>query len=136
MERFQTLGLLLAGVVLAIVLCYLVAFTGDNPRTANREAVMRDLTNLAIRAQDYYRRPMALGGGQGSFAAMTADATGLAKLTSKPINANGTYSIAVSGTATEMVLKGIGTEKGLDGISLVDINMHVLADSMWADMIN
>ena len=61
---------------------------GDDAESANREAVKADLSLLASRAQHYYRMPLDLGGGQGTFDGLT-----LAALTTRPVNANGSYSL-------------------------------------------
>jgi hypothetical protein len=101
---------------------------GEDPVTANREALTRDLTNLALRAQDFYHRPYSKGGGQGSFVWLTADASGLARLTPKPMSSNGWFSILTAGTATSVVLRGLGTQRGTDGNPLI-FDITVLADS-------
>ena len=59
---------------------------------------------------------------------LTADAAGLANLTSKPTNSNGTYQISTAGHATSVVLRGLGTQKGSDG-TLLSFDITVLADS-------
>jgi hypothetical protein len=129
MTRVQNLVLIPIAAVL-ITLCCAGVVRGEDPAMANKEAVTRDLTNLALRAQDFYHRPAAKGGGQGSFALLTADAAGLAKLTSKPTNSNGTYSIMTAGTATSVVIRGTGTAKGTDGNYLC-IDIVVFADSSY-----
>jgi len=71
----------------------------------------------AVNANQYYRRPTALGGGGNSFVGLTADAAGLSKLTNMPggANANGTYSITTAGTANQVTVQGVGTETAPDG---------------------
>jgi hypothetical protein len=96
----------------------------DNAISANRDAVTNDLVNLSARAQQYYRRPTALGGGQGDFSAIV-----LGDLTTKPTNANGSYALT-SKTASQVVLDGTGTEDGDDG-SPISVTMTVLADSTY-----
>jgi hypothetical protein len=54
----------------------------------------------------------------------------MAKLTSKAVNSNGAYSILTAGTATQVVLKGLGTQKGTDGIPL-NFDITVFADSTY-----
>lgn len=52
-------------------------------------------TKRTIFVQQYYAKPVTLGGGVNSFAGLTADATGLGDLASVEFtnNANGSYSI-------------------------------------------
>jgi hypothetical protein len=74
----------------------------------NRDAVSNDLINLAARAQQYFRRPENLGGGAGSFAAITID-----KLTTKSTNTNGSYSV-LEANDKSITIVGIGTATGKD----------------------
>jgi hypothetical protein len=80
-------------------------------------AVAHDLINFALRAHEYYRRPVQQSGGGGSFVGLTADAAGLASMTNLPggTNRNGTYSIFAAGPATDIVLQGVVTETLPDG---------------------
>jgi hypothetical protein len=103
-----------------------ITMFSDNAVSANRDAVSNDLVNLAARAQQFYRRPAALGGGGNTFNGLSADATGLAKLTNMAggKNANGTYVIQSAGDANSVTIRGTGTENGKDGTLLV---MEILA---------
>lgn len=130
MGQQQLLLIILGVIVVGIAVAVGITMFQDNAISANRDAVTNDLVNLASRAQQYYRRPAALGGGGNSFVGLTADAAGLAKLTSKTTNANGTYSIITAGTSTSVVLKGVGTEKGSDG-SAIDVRISVFSDSTY-----
>ncbi len=135
MGQQQLLLIILGVIVVGIAVAVGITMFTDNAVSANRDAVTNDLVNLASRAQQFYRRPTALGGGQGSFLGLSADNTGLAKLTSKAINSNGTYSIMTAGDANSVELKGIGTEKGTNG-SPIEVHMLVLSDSTSATFIN
>ncbi len=112
MGQQQLLLIILGVIVVGIAVAVGITMFSDNAVSANRDAVSNDLVNLAARAQQYYRRPAALGGGGNSFAGLTNDATGLAKLTNMPggKNANGTYTIATAGDANSVVIQGQGTE--------------------------
>jgi len=112
MGQQQLLLIILGVIVVGIAVAVGITMFSDNAVSANRDAVSNDLVNLAARAQQFYRRPAALGGGGNSFVGLSADATGLAKLTNMAggKNANGTYSIATAGTANQVVLRGVGTE--------------------------
>ena len=128
MTRIQYIVLIAIAATL-IMLCRVEVMRGEDPRSANKEALTRDLTNLAYRAQDYSRRPASKGGGEGSFAGLTANAAGLAKLTSKATNSNGTFSISTAGSAVTVVLHASGTQMGTDGAYL-SIDATVLPDSI------
>jgi hypothetical protein len=103
-----------------------IATAGDNALSANREALTTDLVNLANRAQQYYHRPITQGGGQGSYVGLTTSA--FSKLSSKQINANGIFSISSAGTATNVSIQALGTEKGSDG-NVIKMTATVFADS-------
>lgn len=121
---------LIAIAALLLSLCLVEVMRGEDPRTANREALALDLTHLALRAQDYYHRPVSTGGGQGTFIGLNADATGLSKLTSRPRNTNGTFAIVMAGDARSVALMGVGDQKGADGVCFIKLTMMVFADSM------
>ncbi|MEK9135528.1 MAG: hypothetical protein AAB393_00265 [Bacteroidota bacterium] len=128
MERARHLALI-PFVAMLLVVCPTNVWSGDDPRMANREALASDLMNLALRAQDFYHRSGALGGGQGSFT-YSHGGVGIStilQLTSKPTNANGSYMLG-SVSASSVVLVGIGTEEGTNG-SPICVTMTVFADS-------
>ena len=133
MGQQQLLLIILGVIVVGIAVAVGITMFQDNAVSANRDAVTNDLVNLASRAQQFYRRPTALGGGGNSFVLLTT--ADLAKLTSKATNANGTYSIFTAGTATKVVLQGIGTEKGTD-TNPIKVQMHVFADSTGVSQLN
>ncbi|OGU83559.1 MAG: hypothetical protein A2279_01290, partial [Stygiobacter sp. RIFOXYA12_FULL_38_9] len=59
-------------IVLGVIIVGIAVVVGINVFTAsssqaNRDAVISDLTNLASLAQQYYRKPTALGGGGNTF---------------------------------------------------------------------
>ena len=129
MGQQQLLLIILGVIVVGIAVAVGITMFTDNAQSANRDAVTNDLVNLASRAQQHYRRPAALGGGQGAFDASKGGvAVTLDRLTSKPINANGSY-VLTSVAADLVVLTGTGTETGLDGTNKVNVEMSVWADS-------
>jgi Tfp pilus assembly protein PilE len=130
MGQQQLLLIILGVIVVGIAVAVGITMFQDNATSSNRDSVTNDLVNLAARAQEYYRRPTSLGGGGNSFVGLTANAAGLAKLTSKASNANGAYSITTAGTATTVVLQGTGVEKGSDGSAIL-VTMSVFSDSTY-----
>jgi Tfp pilus assembly protein PilE len=125
MGQQQLLLIILGVIVVGIAVAVGITMFQDNAVSANRDAVTNDLVNLASRAQQYYRRPTALGGGQGDF-----DGLNMNRLTSKPVNANGSYTL-VTGAAQAAQIDGYGTEDGNDGTNPIHLEMHVDADSTW-----
>ena len=106
----------------------------DSAVSANRDAVSNDLVNLAARAQQFYRRPTALGGGGDSFVGLTANVAGLQKLTNMPggRNANGTYTISSAGTDAQVEITGVGTEE----VSGNPVTMKILARNAGQTALN
>ena len=113
MGQQQLLLIILGVIVVGIAVAVGITMFNDSAVSANRDAVTNDLVNLASRAQQYYRRPTALGGGGGSFLNLATDGMKLITKTSgsSMINGNGTYTI-VSATATTIQFQGLGTETG------------------------
>ena len=126
MGEQQLLLIILGVIVIAIAIAVGITLFTDNALHANRGAVTNDLVNLAARAQQFYRRPTVLDGGGNSFVGLTADAEGLGKLTNKPHNDNGVYTIQSAGTATGVVIRGVGTEH-VDETNLVTMDIYVFS---------
>ena len=118
-------------IVLGVIIVGIAVVVGINVFTAsssqaNNDAVVADLTNLASLAQQYYRKPVALGGGGNSFA-------GYAIPGQLATTGNGTYSIKTAGDATSITFTGVGNEKGTkDPTGSVTVDMLVKADSIRA----
>lgn len=122
MGQQQLLLILLGVIIIGGAVIIGVTLFDDNATSSNRDALTSDLTALGLRAQGYYRRPQVLGGGGNSFLGLT-----IQKLSSKPSNANGTYSVT-SVSADQVVLDGVGLEKGSDGRNL-SVTVTVFSDS-------
>jgi len=124
MGQQQLLIIILGVFVVGLAAAIGITMFTDNAADSNRDAVSGDLVNLAARAHQYYIRPTTLDGGGSSFAGLTANAAGLEKLTNRASNGNGTYSILTNGTATGVVIQGVGTER-VDASHFVTLRIHV-----------
>ena len=122
MGQQQLLLILLGVIIIGAAIVIGMTLFDDNATSSNRDALSSDLTALALRAQGYYRRPQVMGGGGNSFLGLT-----MQKLSSKPSNANGTYSLT-SVSANQVVLDWVGIENGNDGRNL-SVTMTVSSDS-------
>ena len=131
MGQQQLLLIVLSVIIVGIAVVVGIQMFGASAASANLEAVSNDLLNLASRAQQYYVKPKGMGGGGNSFADIT-----LADLTSRPTNDNGTYSIQTPGTATLVVLKGVGNQDGDDVVGNCEIWMTVFRDSIKTEVKN
>lgn len=123
----QLLIIAIAAVVLAVAVAVGVTMFRDQAASSNRDELSMDLSQFAVRAQAYYRRPTTLGGGGGSFGGLQ-----MQNLTSRTTNLNGTYSLdpsPVPNGATFVKITGLGTESADDGMP-VKVVMKVYADSM------
>lgn len=115
------IGVILVGIMIAVGLFMF----RDQSAATNRDEISNDLVYLSSQAQKYYRRPTILGGGNNSFATLTID-----KLTSRPSNANGSYSV-VDPMQNQVTIVGVGLETGNDGANPVQITVTVWADSLF-----
>jgi hypothetical protein len=134
MGQQQLLLIILGTIVVGIAVVVGITIFQDNAISANRDAVTNDLVALGARAQQYYRRPIAVGGGGTSFEGLTmgklvGPATG-----DQWVNPNGTYSIDGTPTKLEVDMKGIGFEK-TDG-KFVEVHCRVIMDSLQTTVIN
>lgn len=113
-------------IVLGVIIVGIAVVVGINVFTAsasqaNRDAVVADLTNLAAMAQQYYRKPVALGGGGNDFTGWIVPAT-----LRQTANMGAAVSSTIVGGATGTVtLIGVGTETGTNGTSGVKATMTV-----------
>lgn len=120
-------------IVLGVIIVGIAVVVGINVFTAsstqaNRDAIIADLTNLASLAQQYYRKPTALGGGGNTFTdwkiPAQLDTTG-----------NGVYT-APTVEAQSVTLVGTGNETGNDGSTPVRVSMVVSPNDITSTTIN
>lgn len=117
MGQQQLLLIILGVVIVGIAVIVGVGMFQDNAVDHDRALMIADLKSLSTKAVHYYSRPTTLGGGSRSFVGLTADSRGIGLLagTKYTDNANGTYTIKTAGTATEVVLHGVGKVMMSDG---------------------
>ncbi|MBC6951319.1 hypothetical protein DWB58_25610 [candidate division KSB1 bacterium] len=106
MGQQQLLLLILAAVIVGVAITLGINMFAQNSAQANQEAVMQDVLTIASRAQAWYRRPVAMGGGGRTFANME-----LADLNFPAENANGEYELSNLG-AGAATITGDGVEDG------------------------
>jgi hypothetical protein len=118
------IGMVIAGISVAIGVWMFI----DQSTATNRDEISNDLIQLAAQAQKYYRRPATLGGGSNTFGGLT-----LARLTSKPVNANGVYALSpdpAPPSAASVTITGEGKETGTDRTTPVHLTLTVWPDSI------
>lgn len=118
MGQQQLLLIVLGVIVVGIAIVAGINLFKASAVDSNRDAVIADLHHIAHLAQAYYKRPTAFGGGGNSFAGFSIPPT-IAS------TANGTYTISTAGTATSIVLQGVGVEIGDNGSSGVSYRITV-----------
>jgi len=131
----QLMLIILSVIVVGIAVTLGITMFSDSAIDANRDALTNDLTNLASRAHQFYRRPCYLGGGGNSFFGLTADAAGMGKLTNVPHNDNGVYTVASAGTGAgvnaNVELLGVGNETYGGSYVAVRVRVYPDRDSVW-----
>ncbi|HTR81462.1 MAG TPA: hypothetical protein VMM58_07505 [Bacteroidota bacterium] len=137
MGQQQLLLIILGVIIVGIAVAVGITMFQDNAVDQNRSAVIADLTTLAAKAQQYYAKPTSLGGGGNSFVGLTADATGIGILASVAFtsDANGTYTVKTAGTATSVVLHGVGKTALSDG-TFPSYDMTVSAQTQVPSKLN
>lgn len=136
MGQQQLLLIVLSVIIVGIAVVVGINMFNEQSASANQDAMTLDLVNLGSRAQQHYRRPTAMGGGGGSFILLTANAAGLAYLTTQPTNENGTYSISTAGTATSVTVQGVGKVDGDGDGTNCTVQVQVWADSIAVTVVN
>jgi len=134
MGQQQLLLIILGAIVVGIAVVVGITMFQDNAISANRDAVTSDLVALGARAQQYYRRPLPMGGGGVSFEGLTMAKLVGAATGDEWVNPNGTYTIVGTPTKQEVIMKGIGFEK-TDG-KFVEVQCRVIPDSLQTTVIN
>jgi len=102
MGQQQLLLIVLGVIVVAIAVVVGFNMFNSNAISSNRDSLVSDLNNLGTMAQEYWRKPSAMGGGDRSF-------TGFTIPSHTDTTPNGTYAATVA--AQSMTIVGTGNEK-------------------------
>jgi len=122
MGQQQLLLIILGVIIVGIAVAVGITMFKTNAVAANRDALVGDLTNLAARAHQYYRRPTSLGGGGQSFVGFT--------LTGRELrNPNMSADVTSTVTATNVTFVATGTEKGSSD-AYITVTMQISADKI------
>ena len=100
MGQQQLLLIVLGVIIVGIAVVVGINLFNANAEEAAKDGVVSDCTNLGAMSQQFFKKPLSMGGGGNSFVGFTV-----------PLNlattANGTYAAAP--TATECVITGLPT---------------------------
>jgi len=119
--------------ILSFILVGIAVIVGLNLFTAwaaqsNLDAVINDILRFGESAQQYYVKPVAMGGGGRSFRRIT-----IGDITPKSTNANGSYSIK-SREDNYVELLGAGLFDGDDDGENCEVKIKVFPDSVAIDI--
>ncbi|MGE5498442.1 MAG: hypothetical protein ACM3Q2_10245 [Syntrophothermus sp.] len=109
MGQQQLLLIVLGVIIVGIAVVVGINMFSASSVEANKNALTSDLQNLGSMAQQFYRKPVELGGGGNSF----TGGTGWTIPTTLATTGNGTYVPTVADQTVTIV--GTGTETGADG---------------------
>ncbi len=116
------LGVIIVGVAVVIAIQLFRANAIEN----KRDIIMNESMNIALLAQEYYKKPKLLGGGGGSFTDW--------KMPSKMnITAAGNYGAMISDQS--VTITGTGNEV-VNGTDSVKVQILVFSDSLATTVIN
>lgn len=127
MGQQQLLLIVIGVIIVGIAIVVGIQLASTSAQNANRDAVIADLNNIGMYAQEYYRKPSAMGGGGNSFTGWTIPPS-LTK------TGNGTYTATVGATVVTIV--GTGNEKGNDGTNKVKATAVVTATNITVTVDN
>jgi len=158
MGQQQLLLIVLGVIIVGIAIAVGISMFQSNARSSNRDAVINDLNNLSAEAQQFYRKPASMGGGQQSFkgfglsSADTGNGNGSyffyntdvkpAPQTTTPARHLSTagYDTCTSLLGTpagqEIVLIGFGTERGNDNTNKTQAMAVVTQNGPTIQVIN
>jgi hypothetical protein len=136
MGQQQILFLILGACIIGIAASVGVITLQDNSMPDSRVLITNELQMLAAEAQEYFRREVRDGGGQGSFLALTTTPYAIRKLQKEAQPAYGVYSVKRTGTASYLEIIGVGVEKGHDRRQPVRVAIAVWPESTAVRVLN
>jgi len=110
MGQQQLLLITLSAIIVGVSVLVGIQMFSENAVQANQDAVLQDMMTIASRAQDWYRKPVQLGGGGRNWTLMPSDSTAFDVLQLPQTTANGSYQI--TSAASGLTITGVGTEDG------------------------
>ncbi|MGB9774363.1 MAG: hypothetical protein ACP5JH_11190 [Bacteroidota bacterium] len=147
MGQQQLLLIVLGVIIVGIAIAVGINMFTTSASNANRDAVINDLNNLAAQAQQWWRKPVEMGGGNRTFNGFHLD-------TRSSVNANGVYrlstsasttadaaptgadTLSISGNPNPLYIIGWGIETGRNGKNPVKVQATVYPDSVRTLVVN
>ena len=131
MGQQQLLLIVLGVIIVGIAIVVGINIATTSAQSSNRDGVIADLMTIGNYAQQYYRKPIGMGGGSNTFNGGTdpwtippaIDTTG-----------NGTYTATVA--AQTVTLVGLGNETGNDGSTKVKATATITPNNITTTINN
>jgi len=124
MGQQQLLLLVLSAVIVGISIVVGINMFGASAYQSNQEAVLQDMVTIASKAQEWYRKPAVLGGGNRTFTGVNLRDLGFPDST-----ANGAYSLSNIG-AQQFDVDATGQEDGNGDGNPFTASVTVFPDSV------
>ena len=125
MGQQQLLLLVLSAIIVGVSIVIGINMFTSGAAQANEDAVVQDCMMIAARAQEWYRKPDEMGGGNRSFIGVT-----LTSLNIDSVNANVSQPYTLDGSAgTAATITGTGVEGSF-------VTIIVAPDSIVSTVIN
>lgn len=124
MGQNQLLMIVLSVIIVGVSVAVGIGQFGENALSANRDALAADSQRIVASAQQWYRKPVSLGGGGNSFTNLTLGDLGISGT-----NQNGAYALTID-SAQQITIVGTGNEKNDSGNDVqVTIEYYAANDS-------
>jgi len=156
MGQQQLLLIVLGVIIVGIAIAVGISMFKSNAQTSNRDQLINDLNNLAAKAEQYFRKPVAMAGGGQSFAGfhiapvdssngngeytvsnnVATAPSAFSGITNYGGNAGGDNATPPSVTDTVLYIAGWGTEVGNDGSHKVQVYVTVTSNNIVAHVVN
>lgn len=145
MGQQQLLLIVLGVIIVGIAVVVGINLFNSSAKDAGRDQVVSNLTNLASKAQQYYKKPTSLGGGNNTFQgfALAATDTG-SSVGSFSVTAaapSGTAFVAgaldsISSAASPIYIIGCGKDAGNNGTDPVKAYTEVTSTTITTHVLN
>ncbi|HEX2960189.1 MAG: hypothetical protein HF309_18935 [Ignavibacteria bacterium] len=145
MGQQQLLLIVLGVIIVGIAVVVGINLFNSSSKDAGRDQVVSNLTNLASKAQQYYKKPTSLGGGQNDFNGFTLAATDTGSSVGSFSVATGVPSGAayvagsttgISAASQTIYLTGCGKDKGNDDTNPVKAYTVVTPTTITTHVLN
>ncbi len=98
MGQQQLLLIVLGVIVVGIAVVVGINLFNASAEEANKDGIVSDCTNLGAMAQQYYKKPLSMGGGANSFDGWAIPAALVGTANGDYIAPNGDQSVVITGT--------------------------------------